>query len=104
MVCLRCVSLKKYANQMNLFNPITSGIFGGLTVGLMGATALVAFNIVAPEMTQSQISYRHYSHYDSTTWSVPCGSMTCQTHSSKVEVSCYQKSLQRRSSVGKTDA
>ena len=53
---------EKYANQMKLFNPITSGIFSGLTGDLMGATALVAYDVVAPEMTQSQISYCHYSH------------------------------------------
>ena len=53
---------KKYANQMKLFKPITSGIFSGLTGGLMGARALVAFDVVAPEMTQSQINYRPYSH------------------------------------------
>ena len=62
MVYLRCVGLKKYANQMKLFNPITSGIFSGLTGDLMGATALVAFDVVAPEMTQFQISYRDYYH------------------------------------------
>ena len=50
---------KKYANQRKLFNPITSAIFSGLTGDLMGATAFVALDVVASEMTQSQISYRH---------------------------------------------
>ena len=56
------VSLNNRANQIKLFNPITAGVFGGITGDLFGATAFVAVDIVAIEMTQSQISCSHHSH------------------------------------------
>ena len=56
----RGVCLKDQAIQMKLFNPINSSIFGSLTGDLMGATEFVVVDIVATEMTQSQISCRHY--------------------------------------------
>ena len=39
----------------------------------MGIKAFVAVDVVATEMTQSQISCCHHSHKDSTTWSGPGG-------------------------------
>ena len=60
MVCLGGVSLKNHANQLKLFNQVSFGISRGLTGDLMGAKAFVEVDVIATEMTQSQINCRHY--------------------------------------------